>query len=538
MNSPFEFATKYSKALGWSIVPINPSTKRPPISWERYQSHYPRKHELEKWFKGRTWEQVGVGLITGRISDIIVIDIDDTSGNLYDYDSPVKVRSGGGGTHLYYKWSQQVHNKVRINGSPVDLRGDGGLIVLPPTIHPSGNRYKWINDGKLTDLVKNLPKLPDFIFALKDEKKAPMELTEIVGAGEGSRNDKLYKVACSLAKKPPKDVMLTVSEINKTFDPPLEDGEVVTIVKSALRHNKWSDEKLDQEIPDPIPAPRSMASLAKELREMKEYENSAASTGYPELDNIIKGFLPGHLYTFTGETNAGKSTVAVNFCFNVAKQGKKCLYIALEPDIQIAVFFQALNLNKRFDQLKEEDFEKDVNNVDILLHRDCESLDKLKQIVSQVGQRYDLIVIDHIGYFIPDSDNYIQKQAAILKQLALYSKENKNSVFIIAHPRKLNRTKRITMDDIAGSAAFKQDSTEVLILHREFIEEDGIDGQMSTYARIQVAKKKVSMPSKKAIAEITFVPGKPQVISYKKTVETPPDITEPDNDDLYDSRLI
>lgn len=513
MNSPIQVARAYLNTLKWSIIPVEPKTKKPLVAWEKYQREFATVADLEHWFGGKTWEQVGLGVVTGRLSNIVVVDIDDTTGNQYGYSSPLAARTGRGGLHLYYRWDRIVGNKVKMFGNPVDLRGDGGFIVLPPSVHPSGNRYQWVVDGRMSEIAKELPPLPDEIYSIESLPSEPLHLDDIVGNGEGSRNDMLYKLACSLSKKPPKEVLLAVTQVNRTYDPPLSDKEVQSIVKSALKHNNWSEKILEKELPDEPIKPRSIASLASEIREMRNYEKTAASTGYPELDTIIRGFLPGHLITFTGETNSGKTTMAVNFAFNASTQNKKVLYIALEPDINIGIFFLALHLEKSFAAIAEEDLDTEIPNIEVLLQKDCPTLADLQKIISMTGERYDLIIIDHIGYFIPDSDNYIQKQSTIYKQLALYCKQKKNTILCIAHPRKTTKGANITMNDIAGSASAKQDSTEVLILHRDPIEQDGIESGVSDYAKLQVAKKKVSTPVRNTIVELVFSQTSPKVYS-------------------------
>jgi Bifunctional DNA primase/polymerase, N-terminal len=56
----------------------------------------------------------------------------------------VESRTGGGGRHLYYAHpGGHVGNRAGLRPG-IDLRGDGGCIVLPPSIHPSGNAYAWV----------------------------------------------------------------------------------------------------------------------------------------------------------------------------------------------------------------------------------------------------------------------------------------------------------------------------------------------------------------------------------------------------------
>ena len=56
-----------------------------------------------------------------------------------------QVRSGGGGRHYYFAWPADgsIKNAANHDGLPIDVRGEGGLVVAPPSLHLSGNRYEW-----------------------------------------------------------------------------------------------------------------------------------------------------------------------------------------------------------------------------------------------------------------------------------------------------------------------------------------------------------------------------------------------------------
>ena len=69
--------------------------------------------------------------------------------------------TGGGGRHVYFSHpGGVVHNRANIQPG-IDLRGDGGCIVAPPSVHPSGKRYRW-KKGHAPGDVK-LARLPDWL---------------------------------------------------------------------------------------------------------------------------------------------------------------------------------------------------------------------------------------------------------------------------------------------------------------------------------------------------------------------------------------
>lgn len=259
----------------------------------------------------------------------------------------------------------------------------------------------------------------------------------------------------------------------------------------------------------PTIKPRSLTDVASEAILQKELERQAPSTGLKNLDECVKGFLPKHLYTLTGETNSGKTLVACNFADAVAKQGFKVLYVALEPDINIINTLTSVRLNKPYRDLTENDLKFDMGMIDILLQEDVQDLQHLIHIVSTTGHQYKFILIDHISYFIT-GDNTNQAQGKALKQLALLAKTHNTAVLLIAHLRK-GIQGYITMDDISGSAAFKQDSTEVLIIQRKRENPDDELSPFSEIGKIYVPKTKVY--SNKRFADIKFQDGNAKLIN-------------------------
>lgn len=118
-------ARKYLKA-GFSVIPLN--GKIPAIEWKEYQTRYPTEQELEQWFADDT---KNIGIVTGKISGITVVDVDAKSGGLETLKTlglPVTwtVKTGGGGWHYYYQYCEEAHQTAGIYQG-IDIRNDGGL---------------------------------------------------------------------------------------------------------------------------------------------------------------------------------------------------------------------------------------------------------------------------------------------------------------------------------------------------------------------------------------------------------------------------
>jgi archaellum biogenesis ATPase FlaH len=469
------------------------------LSWKMYQSRKPDEAELVNFFGGKTFDEVGIALVTGELSGVAVLDCDDKAGGTFGYDSKMKARSGSGGTHLFYKWRKGIENRARIQGDPLDVRGEGGYLIIPPSKHPCGNSYLWlINIPDIREIASTLDPFPE-IPEITKEGKGKEQRYKIVNVSEGSRNDNMYRFACSLDMKPPKEVWHSMVMTNRSYTPPLPEEELKIIYNQAIKHNEYKE----------AIQPRSVDSLLVELKSRREKEVASVGTGFPVLDSLIKGFLPGHLYALTGETNSGKTTLAVNFAHRLAKMNQKVLYISLEPDIQIITMLASLDKNKAYNQLEDKDFEG-LPDVKILLQEDCQSFDELKKIIEN-SQEFDLIIIDHIGYFVVDGD-WVQGQSKLIKQLALLTKQQSQAVLYVVHPNKGAKGEGIDryvgLNDMMGTSAHRQDCTEVLSLQREQEKDEYGCLFTSPYGKIHVLKSKVSGISKFTSVDIEFAENK------------------------------
>lgn len=481
----YELTAKLVINKGWSVIPVDPNTKHPTIKWKEYQTRLPEIDELKEWFDGKTPKDVSVGLVTGKISDVIVLDSDDGQEFPFGLHSDMKVKTGRG-YHLYFKYVEGIRNTVKIKGKEVDIRGEGGYVIIPPSIHKNGSKYIWVNKGEPSEL-------PEEIVALQVDPKQPFDWQTAFRAISGSRNDTLYKGACSLFAKGFKkqEVYGFMKAMNNDWGSPLKEGEVLATLESASKHEKKSK----------IASPRKISSLNEKWLEMKSEEKKAPSTGFPCLDLIINGFIPRHLYTLTAETNSGKTQLAVNFAVALAEQKKKVAFIALEPDINIITGIKACIANTSYN---EAPIDITTDYIDIFLQEDIPDFETLQETMNSLASEYALIIVDHIGYFASGED-ITASQSHLLKKLAILSKTARSAFLIIAHPKKRNKKGAITMNDISGSAAFKQDSTEVLILNREKLNpEDPYDERMSNLAYLVVAKKKVTNNSKDTYVKLEF----------------------------------
>ena len=244
-------------AQGWSIIPIRSGDKRPLVRWEEFQYRRPREEEVQAWFSG--WPEAGIGIVTGAVSGLVVLDIDFRHGGEASLErlerqygrlpATVECRSGGGGRHLYFAHpGALLRNKVGL-APGVDLRGDGGYVVAPPLLHASGVRYAWVWDRRpgMADLVP----LPDKV--LRQAIEQPARLGHPIahwrrlvreGVREGERNNTIASLAGHLLRHRVDapvvmEVLLCWNRVR--CQPPLVDEEVVSVVESIKRLHARDD---------------------------------------------------------------------------------------------------------------------------------------------------------------------------------------------------------------------------------------------------------------------------------------------------------
>src|SRR5262249_25655869 len=105
------------------------------------------------------------GVATGRISGIVVVDVDGPKGQakqavlLADYGEILEARNyvetgrDDGGQHYYFKYPVDTHVPSHKDDG-LEIKSDGGYVVAPPSKHVSGKTYTWKNIGLLQQLPK------------------------------------------------------------------------------------------------------------------------------------------------------------------------------------------------------------------------------------------------------------------------------------------------------------------------------------------------------------------------------------------------
>lgn len=136
--------------LGFSIFPVPLGSKTPTVSWKRWQTERATDDMVREWFEHPT----NIAIVTGAISNLVVIDCDsDHALRLATRTLPYTPRqvTTSKGYHLYYRHpGAPIRNRARISTGDtkiaIDVRGDGGFVVGPWSLHASGATYHCVGD--------------------------------------------------------------------------------------------------------------------------------------------------------------------------------------------------------------------------------------------------------------------------------------------------------------------------------------------------------------------------------------------------------
>lgn len=166
-NGLLDEALCYRTKLDFSVIPAT-KDKKPLLKWEEFQSRKATENEIREWWK--KWPDANVGIVTGTISNLAVVDIDTEEGRQAikqyipdDLQTP-RANTPKGGQHIYFRCpDDKLSNNARVIPG-CDLRANGGYVIAPPSQNGTGKTTKgkskrWIplSDRAFELALKRIP---------------------------------------------------------------------------------------------------------------------------------------------------------------------------------------------------------------------------------------------------------------------------------------------------------------------------------------------------------------------------------------------
>ena len=223
---------------GWAVIPLPHKSKKPVIPWAVYQTRRPTEGELRGWLGNG--HASNLALVCGQVSGVMVLDVDGPDGEASIRGRelpPTPAVKTGKGWHYYFRHpGGEIGNKAGMLPG-LDLRGNGGYVVLPPSVHPSGNAYEWTISPDDMPLADPPAWLMSLLTAVNGPTPAAPAIGETIAAG--GRNATLASLAGTMRRRNLSEsaILAALLEENRArCVPPLSDDEVAAIAKSVARY--------------------------------------------------------------------------------------------------------------------------------------------------------------------------------------------------------------------------------------------------------------------------------------------------------------
>lgn len=447
----------------FSLIPVW-RNKIPLIQWKEYQERKATIEEVSWWIENL--QDVQLGAVTWKISNIIVVDIEEW-GNVDWLPRTAIAKTWGGWFHYYYSYVPWMTNKVRIKNL-TDIRSDGWYVILPPSSSDKW-QYSWLVKERPVVFPRHLFEEPTI-----NQENYTQVSTDYPWYGAGQRNNEMAKyIGHILAKVHPSEwdniAYRLVEEANAKNNPPLDDRELRTTfesIKNLERRNnsdRWYKKDTHEKDSEMWKEVDNKILLMKDIAAMEQYAwGDRYKMRIPFFDNALGGwFEDWDLCIVSGMSWFGKTTFAQSLAVNFAEQGLPVLFLSYE-----------VKVSHLWNKFKEMGIEEDLVIYSVQKNTSG-NVGWVEEKIREAKESYEIkmVVIDHLWFLMPKamlkdiSSNYALYVTQIcrdLKQIAL--REN----IIIVMPVHVRKTDDVPdMNSLANSAGISQESDEVFILHRE-----------------------------------------------------------------------
>jgi hypothetical protein len=479
-------AANHYVGLGFSVIPLENKGKRPVVAWSDYQNRVATPEEIHQWFSGTDYN---LGIVTGRVSGLSVIDCDNESAVTLARakglpDCPT-VKTGRG-FHFYFKDEEGVGNFQKRDDLPgIDLRGQGGYVVAPPSVHANGIQYEWLRMANGSYL--HLPE-----WAIEDKPKAPILLT--TQALEGERNMTLARLAGNWVKSLTlEDSIEQARRWNFNNAPPLPDSEVRRTVESIWKAESRSRANQRLEIATPRdPADDVIVPADLDIQLDQLYESGLERGESPGWATLAEHWTlrKGEWTLVTGIPAHGKSSFLDAVMVNLAKyrDWKWAVFSAenLPHELHISNLAE-LYIGKPFgegphERISQDELEDALEWINdhfrfIAPPDDEETVSRIVETATHLSKTWgvDGMVLDpwnELSQTNRDRLTETEYVSQALKKIRRFASRHNVHALVVAHPMKLQKNSDGTYPvptpyDVSGSAHFRNKADCAICVWRD-----------------------------------------------------------------------
>lgn len=454
---------------------------------------------VERWWASTP--NANVGILTGVKSGLFVFDIDPKNGGNDTYSDLLakhgqmpdtwEVITGSGGRHCYFRYPAfPVRNVAGLFGptSGIDIRGDGGQVVAPPSIHPeTGKTYEW--DG-LRDIESfKFAEAPAWLLEALEARgrvtpqngRVPVKLVPEKIPG-GTRNHALVAMAGNMRRMglTAEEIFPSLQFVNQTrCDPPEDLAAVHQISQSMMRYRPQDNDLFNTSArlwrltkKHELEAEEKLVRLKLEPQDGLSVYRSQLTGPAPVIDRMLYNGLT----ILAGKSKAGKSWIAMQLALSTAMHTSALGERQVLRPGGVVYYSLEMGENRTAARLRQLMASEDITLQNIEFVWDClpmaaGGMDQLSMLLET--KRPSLVVIDTFMAFAKgkqkESGDVMRGQYGEMDLLKKLSEKHETALLLVHHTRKTGAwdTGDEGVDLVAGSRGVTAACDSVWILRKQ-----------------------------------------------------------------------
>lgn len=288
--------------------------------------------------------------------------------------------------------------------------------------------------------------------------------------------DHVKKAVYGLKEMKMRRSMLTLSEILK--DKVFNHEDIFEI-------NEYATKQLSDIYDIPTKQSKDNQSVFEQMEKEVLEGKKGLSTGYPSLDKVVYGLERGDLVIAGGRASMGKTAFAINIARNVAKDGKKVLYISIEMShAQLLRRLQAIETELDINDLRDaevykqfheaiKESEKEISGWNLIIDDETSKLSEFSSRIMKENLKgeCDLVIVDYLQIIqhhvkARNRENEVSDISKELKRIAKHANVPVIALSQLSRASEQNEGKRPTLANLRESGSIENDADTVILLHR------------------------------------------------------------------------
>ena len=511
---------------GFTVVPAHPVEKRPIVKWQPWQDAEPPEGQQEYWLNSANYQNNNYAIITGK--QIVVVDADSDDAVKFVRENltytPRRVITSKG-KHFYYQVDPNYPVRNGVNPDlRIDLRGQGGCVIAPGSIHESGHIYARDDDPDVDVWWGSLPKLcaADLrkIKSFNEPAPGPVDTglsfsVKDAGESEGNRNHQAAAEAGRLFRQglSADAVLEQVQQWNTYNSPPLDRDEVERTVNSIAQTHARNSAAEQREARE---AQAEAAEAQKVALEPKPFVLGDASKIPPRQWVYGRHYIRKFLSVTVAPGGTGKTAITLAEAVAMAT-GRSIMGVETEPrrvwvwnledpleELQRRIAGIAQHHGITQDDLGDRLLVNSGRDEPLIIAEQAgganvltPAADALTHHIKAMG--VDVVIVDPFvsSHHLSENDN--KAIDLVVKRWAQVANDANCSIELVHHVRKGNGMQEATVSDARGASALVDAARHVRRLQRMTAEEArnaGIDeDQFWRYSREGDSKDNLAPPT-------------------------------------------